>query len=162
MDWQEYFNNIVDKVKDKSKDPSTKVGCYIVDENYEPVSSGFNGWVAKCNEDMMTWGRPLKYEMIIHAEMNALIFARRSLKGCRVFITHGPCPNCLKHLLQAGTREIYYDCPGIIRDKGTEIEKEAIARLIISTGAKVLNVKNGRNYIDEVDPVLIQMRRNKK
>ena len=151
MNWPEYFNSIVDKVKNKSKDPSTKVGCHIVNKYNEPVSSGFNGWVAGCDESMMSWERPLKYGMIIHAEMNALIFARRSLKECKVFITHGPCANCLKHLLQAGTRQIYYNDPGIIRDRGSEVEKEAIKRLIISTDAVVFNVHTGTSYIDELN-----------
>lgn len=151
MNWEDYFNNIVDKVKDKSKDPSTKVGCVIVNERNEPVSFGFNGWVSGCDETFMTWERPLKYNMVIHAEMNALIFAERNLKDCKAFVTHSPCSNCLKHLLQAGIREIYYNCPGIIRDRGTDVEKEAIRRLILSTGAVVFNVKTKESYIDEIN-----------
>lgn len=151
MDWHEYFNNIVKEVSKKSKDTSTKVGCYIVNRENEPVSSGFNGWVSGCNEKLMTWERPLKYEMVIHAEMNALIFAKQSLKGCKVFITHGPCANCLKHLLQSGIREIYYNCPGIMRDRGSDLEKKAVKRLILSTDAIVLNVNNGTPYIDELN-----------
>ena len=151
MDWHEYFNNIVKEVSKKSKDESTKVGCYIVNEDNEPVSLGFNGWVAGCDETFMTWERPLKYEMIIHAEMNALIFAKQSLKGCKVFITHSPCANCLKHLLQAGIREIYYDDPCIIIDRGSELQKKGIIALIQSTDAVVENVNTGKSYIEEIN-----------
>ena len=151
MDWHEYFNNIVKEVSKKSKDTSTKVGCYIVNKNNELVSSGFNGWVSGCDEKLMTWEKPLKYEMVIHAEMNALIFAKQSLKGCVVYCTHGPCANCLKHLLQAGIREIFYNCPGIMRDRGSDLEKEAVKRLILSTNAKVFNVNNETLYIEELN-----------
>jgi len=152
MKWKEYFSNMVDTVKDKSKDPSTKVGCIIVGQNNEPVSFGFNGWVSGCREEYMVWeNKPLKYAMVIHAEMNALIFAKQSLKDCKAFVTHGPCPNCLKHLLQAGIRTIYYNDAGLIRDGGTDIDKEAIKRLILSTDAIVFNVNNETSYIDEIN-----------
>lgn len=150
MTWNDYYINIAKTVAQKSKDPSSKVGCVIVDRNNEPVSFGFNGFVRKSKEDLMTFERPLKYNLTIHAEMNALIFAKQDLSGCKAYITHGPCDNCLKHLLQAGVTEIFYGCPGIIRDRGTEKEKEAIERLILSTEVKVQNVNNMNNYIQEL------------
>lgn len=42
MQRDEYFINIAREVAKKSKDPSTKVGCVIVDENHRPVSFGYN------------------------------------------------------------------------------------------------------------------------
>lgn len=108
MRWDEYFINIAKVVALKSKDPSTKVGAVIADSDNKPVSFGFNGFLAGANESFMTHDRPMKYHLVCHAEMNALIFARRNLNGCKVYCTHDPCVNCLKHLLQAGIREFVY------------------------------------------------------
>lgn len=151
MEWYEYYMNIAKEVAKKSKDPSSKVGCVIVDKENKPISFGFNGFVSKCDEEMMSTERPLKYYLTVHAEMNALIFAKKDLEGCIVYTTHAPCENCLKHLLQAKVRSIYYDCPGIMKERGTDVEKEAITRLILSTKATVVNVNTGYEYYKEIN-----------
>lgn len=150
MNWKEYFNNIAHAVALKSKDPSSKVGCVIVDQDNRIISQGFNGFVAGCDESKMSWERPMKYNLVIHAEANALLFAREPLKGAKAYVTHGPCDNCLKHMLQAGIREIYYKDPSIMRDRSSSDQKEAIGRLIEGTGAKVENVETGKSYKDEL------------
>ena len=150
LDWNNYFLGIAQAVALKSKDQSTKVGCVLVDSENRVVSQGFNGFVAGCDESEMSWERPLKYALVIHAEANALLYARTNLKGARAYVTIAPCENCLKHLLQAGIRNIYYGDAGVIRDRGTEDQKEAILRLIRATGAKVENI-NGKTYCEELN-----------
>lgn len=149
LSWNEYFINIAYEVSNKSKDPSTKVGAVIVDQDNRPVSFGFNGFIAGCDESYMTWERPMKYNLVLHAEMNALMFAKNSVRGCRIYTTQAPCENCLKHLLQAGIIEIYYDKENAIVDRGSKDQKEAIIRLINSLGnsISVMNIK-GDNYVD--------------
>jgi dCMP deaminase len=43
--WDEYFIKIAEVVAEKSKDPSSKMGCVIVDKNKRVVSLGYNGLV---------------------------------------------------------------------------------------------------------------------
>lgn len=150
MEWDSYFLNIAKEVSRRSKDPSSKVGCVLVTEDNRPISFGYNGFVAGCDENQMTFERPLKYNLTIHAEMNALMHAHRSLKGCKAYVTHGPCDNCLKHLLQAGLSEIIYDDPGILKDRGTPDQKEAIKRLLMSADMVCRNV-NGRTYLEDLE-----------
>lgn len=149
---RQYFIDIAQAIASKSKDPSSKVGCVIVDSDNRIVSTGYNGFVAGCNESLLSWERPAKYHYVIHAELNALIYARRDLSGCRAYVTHGPCENCLKHLLQAKVRDIYYADASIMRDRSTDEQKEAIVRLIFATQARVFNI-NGRSYVDELRKV---------
>ena len=142
--------NVAKTVAQKSKDPSTKVGCVIVTKDNKPISFGFNGFIAGCDEQYMTYERPAKYMLTIHAEMNALIFAERTLKDCKIYITHASCENCLKHLIQAGIREIYYD---ILDTKGKmmdEQRKDAISRIIKSTGVIYRNFNTGKDFLDEI------------
>ena len=150
MNWHNYYIDIAKQVAKKSKDPSSKVGCVIVNKNNQLVSTGFNGFVAKCDDSYMTYERPLKYNLIIHAEMNALIFAKIDLINCTIYSTHGPCENCLKHILQAGIRKFYYDDAGIIRDRGTKEQKVAIGRLVSANTIKIENVKTEVSYITEI------------
>ena len=149
LKWNEYFINIAKQVAEKSKDPSSKVGCVIVTDDNRPVSFGYNGFVSGCDESLMTMDRPMKYYLTIHAEMNALLFAERSVRNCKAYITHGPCDNCLKHLMQAGIRKIYYACPGIIKERGTNEQKEAIKRLLQSKAVECVNI-NGKNYLEDI------------
>lgn len=43
--WDEYFIEIAKVTARRSKDPSTKTGCVIVDPNNRPVSFGYNGFI---------------------------------------------------------------------------------------------------------------------
>ena len=131
--WNQYFMNIALNAATRSKDPSTKVGCVIVDRKNRVVSMGYNGWVVGCNEDYMTNERPLKYYMVIHAEMNAILFADRDrLDNATMYCTHAPCHNCLKHAMQAGITRIIFNDPGPMATRGSKEDKQAIMSLLSS------------------------------
>ncbi|RQN17088.1 competence protein ComE, partial [Paraburkholderia tropica] len=47
----------------------------------------------------------------IHAEMNALLQCAKqgvSTEGATIYVTHFPCLNCTKSIIQAGIKTIYY------------------------------------------------------
>jgi dCMP deaminase len=144
-----YFINIAKEISKKSKDPSTKVGSVIVDAENRIISTGYNGFVSKNDESFMTFERPMKYHLTIHAEMNALLFAKQNLNGKIIYITHSPCPDCLKHILQCGIREIYYDQ---LYSNYTTEQLNSIKLLILSTKAKVMNVNTNEDYLTDLGP----------
>ncbi len=144
------FMEIAKVIASKSKDPSTKVGSVIVDSNDRIISTGYNGFVSKNNESLMTFERPLKYHLTIHAEMNALLFAKQDLYNKIIYITHSPCVECLKHILQCGIRTVYYDK---LYSQYENIQIDAINRLIKSTGANVVNINNNKQYIDDLTSI---------
>jgi dCMP deaminase len=155
LDWDTYFINIAKEVAKRSKDPSTKTGAVIIDEKHRPVSFGYNGFISGCNEDCMTWDRPMKYHLVLHAEMNAILFAKRDLAGCSIYCTLAPCENCLKHLIQTGIRRIIYDAP--IANSNTqgngglpEETMEAVTRVIQSVGDLEYRNLNGDSYLEEI------------
>ena len=149
METNKWLMSIAKAVAKKSKDPSSQVGCVIVDQDNKPISFGYNGFVAKCDEDYMTYSRPMKYLTICHAEMNAIIFAQKSVKGGKLYTTHAPCENCLKYLLQAGISKIFYESTDPIAKRGSMEQREAIIRLLKSTHI-ICQDLNGTNYIDEI------------
>src|SRR5262245_31787663 len=61
--------------KKKSKDPSTKAGA-VITRGREIVSIGYNGFAKKVKDLPERYAdRATKYRMVIHAEVNAHIFA---------------------------------------------------------------------------------------
>lgn len=84
-----------------SKDPSTKVGCVIIDDYGRPVSFGYNGFAKGVNDsDIRLLKREDKLRYTIHAENNAILSASKQLDGCTVYVTHPPCIHCLSQMKQ--------------------------------------------------------------
>lgn len=157
MNWDEYFISIAEQVAKKSKDPSTKTGCVIVDNKFRPVSFGYNGFISGCDEHLMSNERPMKYHLVLHAEMNALIFSKRDLEGCILYSLYAPCENCLKHIIQAGIKKIIYKNP-VVQSKVTDnkhsmttsLTNEAITRILLSMPDVICKNINGKTYLDEI------------
>ena len=55
--------------------------------------------------------RNCKLNLTIHAEENAMIFAKRDLTDCTVFVTHPPCPRCASKLIQEEVKRVVYIAP---------------------------------------------------
>ena len=158
-EWDEYFMKLTETVAQKSKDPSSKMGCVIVDKNKRVVSLGYNGMIQNADESKMTLSeRPMKYYFAIHSEMNALIFAKQDLTGCTVYNRVATCENCLKYLLQAGISRFVY---GQLRvnSHATDAKKsmtnvetdEAVIRLLASMPkVETLNISNGKSYTQDI------------
>jgi len=112
MNWTDYFINIAQAVKLKSKDIKTQIGVVIVGKDNEIVSTGYNsfprGIVDNIDERQE---RPEKYYWMAHAELNSIINAARigtSTKGCVMYMTCAlPCTDCTKAIINAGITEIY-------------------------------------------------------
>ena len=54
MNWDEYFMNIAKDVALKSIDPSTQVGCVIIDKDNKIIATGYNGFPTGCDGKYMT------------------------------------------------------------------------------------------------------------
>lgn len=158
-EWDEYFMKIAETAAMKSKDPSSKMGCVIVDANKRVVSLGYNGMLQGADESKMTLSeRPMKYYFSIHSEMNALIFAHQDLTGCTVYNRVATCDNCLKYCLQAGIKRFVYK-ELRVHSHSTDPTKsmtnidtdEAVIRLLSSMpDVKTLNLANGKTYVEDI------------
>lgn len=157
-EWDEYFMQIAELVAVKSKDPSTKCGSIIVDKNRRIVSTGYNGLVQGIDESKMTLTeRPMKYYFVVHAEMNAVLFAKRDLAGCTIYTNIASCENCLKHCLQAGIKRFVYrglrvNSSSSSKKSMTTIDTdEAIVRMLSAMpDVETLNLSNGKTYIEDL------------
>lgn len=113
MKWHTRMLAMAELTASYSKDPSTKVGAVIADHNSRVVSQGFNGFPRGVADDPAVLAdRDEKLRRTIHAEINAVLFAQRSVAGCTIYVTHPPCSRCAAVLIQAGIfRVVHADRP---------------------------------------------------
>lgn len=108
ISWDDYFMSIAEVVATRSKDPKTQVGAVIVDENKHIIATGFNGFPSGLEETEERWNTEQKYEFVVHAEMNCILHAIKSVKNCTIYTTMYPCSNCAKNIANAGIKKIIY------------------------------------------------------
>lgn len=126
LSWQEYFMNLAMTVSQRGTCDRAYVGCVIVNKENRIVSTGYNGSIKgnpHCDEigHTMRGGHCIA---TIHAEMNALLYCAKegiSVNGCIAYVTHFPCLNCTKSLIQAGISKIYYNNAYRVDDYAKEL-----------------------------------------
>lgn len=108
LGWDSYYLQLAKMVAKRSKDPSTKVGAVIVANS--TYSLGYNGLPRGVKEHKSRWQRPEKYTWVIHAELNAILSADlnsvRLDPHSKIYVTHRPCSECTKAIIQCGIKEI--------------------------------------------------------
>lgn len=108
--WDRRFLDLAFHTADWSKDPSTKVGAVIVAEDRRIMSLGYNGFprgVADTEERLND--RETKYKFVAHAERNALDNTDQPVRGCTMYVTLQPCPECVKSIIQRGIRKVVFN-----------------------------------------------------
>jgi len=106
--WERYFLDLAEQVSRRSPDPNTKHGCVLVDRDQRVISTGYNGPVSGLPNELVPLTRPEKYSWFLHAEDNAVAFARCDLRGATAYVTGPPCAPCFRRLLQVGIRRIVH------------------------------------------------------
>lgn len=136
----------------RSKDPSTKVGACVYDPVTGSMHMGYNGFPPGFPDDEFTWNNrdsdvmlPTKYELVVHAEMNAVrkaLQSKQDLRGCVLYCTHVPCPNCMKDVIaQSGIKVVVYETYEYAsNDERAAMVRDAIARAM---GIKMIQWKPG-------------------
>merc|ERR1739841_115563 len=107
--WHRRFLALSEEIATWSKDPSRGVGAVIVSANKQIVSTGFNGLPRGVEDRPERLERPVKYDLIVHAEMNAIIqCARNGVTpiGCAIYSSFFPCVNCALAIVQAGIETV--------------------------------------------------------
>jgi dCMP deaminase len=152
--WDIRFLRLAKHIASWSKDPSTKVGAVIVDDDQQIVSTGYNGFPFCFPDDEEAYAnRDLKLQRIIHAEMNAVMNAKRSVRGCTLYTwPFMTCDVCAKHMLQAGiTRFVAPTTPVEIEERWRESISKALGHIKRASRPIVFldnEVIDGRNWFD--------------
>ena len=103
--WHQRFLELTQVIAGWSKDPSRGVGCVIVSPGKQILATGFNGLPRGVEDRPDRLERPVKYDLVVHAEMNAIIQCARngiSPVGCVLYSSFFPCVSCAIAIVQAG------------------------------------------------------------
>lgn len=104
--WDKRFLQLAKLVSGWSRDTSTQCGAVITDSRKRVLSIGFNGFPQGMDDNPALYAdREQKYSRIVHAEMNALLFASTIPENSTLYVYPLlPCDRCVVQLLQAGIR----------------------------------------------------------
>jgi len=136
MNWTEYFLQIAEVVKLKSKDQSTQIGAVVVGEGNNVLSTGYNSFPRGLDDSLEErQQRPEKYYWMEHAERNAIYNAALegvSLKNSTIYLTSGlPCMDCARGIVNSGIKTVYCKevCTTKNKEKWDESQSKAIQLL---------------------------------
>ncbi len=110
--WDQYFMKIAEDVAVRSTCDRAAVGAVFVKEKHI-ISTGYNGSPAgleHCDDigHLMVDGHCVR---TVHAEVNAIIQAAvfgLATKDAICYVTHFPCLNCTKTLINARIKKLIY------------------------------------------------------
>lgn len=118
--WDSYFTEITRLVATRSTCLRRQVGAIIVREK-RILSTGYNGAPKNlphcldigCLRESMKIPSGTRHELCrgIHAEQNAIIQAATSgvnIEGGVLYCTHFPCSLCIKMIINASIKKIFY------------------------------------------------------
>lgn len=130
IEWDDYFMAVAFLAAKRSKDPRTRVGACIINEDKQIVSIGYNGLWIDCDDKF-------------HAEVNAVLNSITNLKNCTLYVALFPCNECAKVIIPSRIKEVIF-----LSDKYPH-KPEIIAskRMFDAAGVKYTQYKPTRERI---------------
>ena len=135
ISWDEFFMSVAIAAQRRSKDPTRRWAR----ASPTPTTASFGGlqrYALGAQRRLFPWGTsddPLqdKHNYVVHAEANAVLNYRGSLKdleGSTVYVTLFPCHDCAKILAQVGVGEVVY-----LDNKYADTDDGRISRRILDS-----------------------------
>ncbi|MBM7645821.1 dCMP deaminase [Scopulibacillus daqui] len=112
LSWDQYFMAQSHLLANRSTCPRLAVGATIVRDK-RIIAGGYNGSISggiHCIDEgcYMIDGHCVR---TIHAEMNAILQCAKfgvPTQGAEIYVTHFPCLQCCKAIIQSGIKTVYY------------------------------------------------------
>jgi len=115
IDKHEVRMEIAKVISQLSKDPSTKIGCVLVSPDGRKIIPSYNGFPSLIPDNEEWWnnrdpnsGVFCKYDLAVHAELNALDNANCDVSGWSLYITARPCLPCALQIVSRKIANVYY------------------------------------------------------
>lgn len=145
--WDQYFMAQSVLLSLRSTCSRLAVGATIVRDK-RIIAGGYNGSVSgdvHCIDEgcYVVDGHCVR---TIHAEMNAILQCAKfgvPTEGAEIYVTHFPCLQCTKMILQAGIRKIHY-----LTDYRND---DYVMGLLKQTGVSIHQVKLSKKYFAELN-----------
>lgn len=143
INWQQYFLAQAKVVSLRSTCTRLEVGAILV-RNNRIIASGYNGSVDDSSHCIDEGCLVVNNHCVrtVHAEMNALIQCARfgvATENTQLYVTHFPCLQCAKHIVQAGIEKIYYEADyrndsiaeQLFKEANIEVEKVPLTKVAV-------------------------------
>jgi dCMP deaminase len=106
--WDLRFIELARHISTWSKDPSTQVGAVIVDKRNRIISTGYNGFPRGIKDTPARLNdRETKYSMVVHGEINALLFATQPLLDSTIYLwPFLSCSKCTAIIINTGIKRV--------------------------------------------------------
>ena len=140
--WITRFFSLAEEVATWSKDPDCKVGVVIVSPDKRLMTTGYNGFPAGIRDkrNRLTC-KAVKNYFMVHAEVNAIVNARRDLTGWSLYSTKPPCLACVKAIIQAGIAAVY--CPAIEETSSWKEENKMAMEMLKEAQIQAFLIRDG-------------------
>jgi dCMP deaminase len=105
--WDTRFCEMAQFVSKWSKDPNAQVGAVLFSSR-GGVSVGYNGFPIGVEDSIeRLTNQKTKLELIVHAELNALLAAGSRSNGATLYVWGKPvCARCAGSIIQAGVKRV--------------------------------------------------------
>lgn len=113
--WEQYFMKLAKNAARRSTCDRANVGAVLVNRENRVVATGYNGSVGRKTPHCSEVGHAMRDDHCIatlHAELNCISYCAKEgipVKDCVIYVTHFPCLNCTKAIIQSGITKIYYE-----------------------------------------------------
>ncbi len=110
--WDDYFMDMARMVATRATCDRKQVGAVIVRDR-RTIASGYNGSVSGDVHCQDVGCKVVEGHCIrtVHAESNAILQCAKfgvSTDGATLYVTHFPCLQCTKQIIQAGISQVVY------------------------------------------------------
>lgn len=108
QDWATWMRDAY-LVAQASPDPSTQNGAILFNSDGGWIGFDCNHFPTGVEYNDERWERPLKYEVIEHAERNAIFHAARvgaETYGSTMVVPWAACADCARAIIQAGVKRV--------------------------------------------------------
>lgn len=109
----DHYMRVAESTAKLSRARRLQVGCVVVKDD-TIISEGWNGtprgFDNNCEYELNDGSLKTKHE-VVHAEINVISKIARSTnssEGATMFLTHSPCYECSKAIIQSGIKTVYY------------------------------------------------------
>ncbi|TFB24866.1 ComE operon protein 2 [Filobacillus milosensis] len=112
ISWDQYFMSQSHLLALRSTCERLAVGATIVRDK-RVIAGGYNGSVSGSVHCIDEGCKVIDGHCVrtIHAEINAILQCAKfgvPTEGAEIYVTHFPCLNCTKTIIQSGIRKVYY------------------------------------------------------
>ncbi|MBU9722527.1 MULTISPECIES: ComE operon protein 2 [Bacillaceae] len=148
ISWNQYFMAQSHLLALRSTCSRLMVGATVVRDK-RIIAGGYNGAISggvHCIDDGC-YVIDDHCVRTIHAEVNALLQCAKfgvPTEGAEIYVTHFPCLNCCKALIQAGIRKVYYAADyknhpyalELFDQAGVHVEQVELEEMILDTNSQ--------------------------